>query len=133
MTGPLSPRERQILEGMAAGLSNAAIGLSLYIAQDTVKTHARRIYQKLGARDRANAVAVGYQLGLLDPTRPPALTPDRPPPRRTPKPKPVCRDRQVLAVLARHQHIRAHLAARHPFCVIYDDLRNLFPTDRPAT
>jgi ATP/maltotriose-dependent transcriptional regulator MalT len=61
----LSEREAQILAGMATGLSNGEIGQQLDISLDTVKTHARRMFRKLGARDRANAVAIGYQRGLL--------------------------------------------------------------------
>ena len=58
-------REMQVLLGMAAGKSNATIGRGLGITEDTVKTHARRLFRKLGAIDRANAVAIGYQRGLL--------------------------------------------------------------------
>ena len=49
--------------------SNAEIGRELYLSEDTVKTHARRLFRKLGASDRAHAVALGLPLGLppLDP------------------------------------------------------------------
>jgi DNA-binding NarL/FixJ family response regulator len=62
---PLTERELQVLRGMADGKSNAEIGRELYVAEDTVKTHARRLFRKLGARDRANAVAVGFRAGVL--------------------------------------------------------------------
>ncbi len=42
---------------MADGKSNAEIGRELFVSEDTVKTHARRLFRKLGARDRAHAVA----------------------------------------------------------------------------
>jgi DNA-binding NarL/FixJ family response regulator len=50
---------------MAEGRSNAEIGRELYVSEDTVKTHARRLFRKLGAADRAQAVAVGFRLGLV--------------------------------------------------------------------
>lgn len=61
----LSAREREVLEGLAAGLSNAEIGRQMYLSEDTVKTHARRLYRKLDATDRAAAVANGFRWGLL--------------------------------------------------------------------
>ena len=53
----LTERELQVLRGMADGKSNAEIGRELFVSEDTVKTHARRLFRKLGARDRAHAVA----------------------------------------------------------------------------
>ncbi len=61
----LTEREIQVLRGMAEGKSNAEIGRDLYVSEDTVKTHARRLFRKLGARDRAHAVAVGFRTGVL--------------------------------------------------------------------
>ena len=61
----LTQREVQILRGMCQGQSNGAIGRGLCLAEDTVKTHARRLYRKLGARDRAHAVALGLRAGLI--------------------------------------------------------------------
>ena len=61
----LTERERQVLEGMANGKSNGEIGRELYLSEDTVKTHARRLFRKLGAADRAQAVAVGFRSGLV--------------------------------------------------------------------
>ena len=63
--GELTARERQVLHGMAAGQSNRAIGRALFLSQDTVKTHSWGLYHKLGARDRAHAVALGIRTGLL--------------------------------------------------------------------
>lgn len=62
---PLTDRELQVLLGMAAGHSNPRIGRSLHLSVDTVKAHARRLFVKLDAHDRAHAVARGYQRGLL--------------------------------------------------------------------
>ena len=61
----LSEREQQVLEGMARGQSNAEIGRELYLSEDTVKTHARRLFRKVGANDRAHAVAIGFRWGLV--------------------------------------------------------------------
>lgn len=61
----LTERELQVLRGMADGRSNAEIGRELYVSEDTVKTHARRLFRKLGARDRAHAVSVGFRIGAL--------------------------------------------------------------------
>lgn len=58
-------RERQVLEGMAEGKSNSAIGRGLHISEDTVKTHARRLYRKLGVDDRTGAVVRALRAGLL--------------------------------------------------------------------
>ncbi|ADD44869.1 transcriptional regulator, LuxR family [Stackebrandtia nassauensis DSM 44728] len=61
----LSARESQVLLAIASGKSNAEIGRELFITEDTVKTHARRMYRKLGARDRAHAVAEAFRVGIL--------------------------------------------------------------------
>jgi DNA-binding NarL/FixJ family response regulator len=61
----LSERELQVLSGMSRGRSNAEIGRELYLSEDTVKTHARRLFRKLGAADRAHAVAVGFRWGMV--------------------------------------------------------------------
>jgi len=61
----LTERELQVLRRMAEGKSNAEIGRELYVSEDTVKTHARRLFRKLGVRDRAHAVAVGFRAGAL--------------------------------------------------------------------
>jgi len=50
----LTERELQVLHGMADGKSNAEIGRDLFVSEDTVKTHARRLFRKLHARDRAH-------------------------------------------------------------------------------
>lgn len=61
----LTERELQVLRGMAAGMSNAQIGRKLYLSEDTIKTHARRLYRKLEVGDRAQAVASGFRMGLV--------------------------------------------------------------------
>jgi len=62
----LSERETQVLDAMSRGLSNGEIGRELYLSEDTIKTHARRLYRKLRAADRAQAVAVGLRAGLIN-------------------------------------------------------------------
>lgn len=61
----LTEREVQVLTGMSRGRSNAEIGRELFLSEDTVKTHARRLFRKLGAADRAQAVAVGFRSGVV--------------------------------------------------------------------
>ena len=58
-------RELQVLQGMSQGRSNGEIGKDLFLSEDTVKTHARRLFKKLGANDRAHAVALGFRGGLV--------------------------------------------------------------------
>lgn len=62
---PLSAREREVLALVARGTSNREIARELFISEATVKTHLSHIYAKLGARDRAAAVAVAYDRGIL--------------------------------------------------------------------
>jgi two-component system, NarL family, nitrate/nitrite response regulator NarL len=61
----LTRRELEVLSGMSHGRSNAQIGAELYLSEDTVKTHARRLFRKLGAADRAQAVAIGLRQGII--------------------------------------------------------------------
>jgi DNA-binding NarL/FixJ family response regulator len=61
----LSERETQVLAGMSRGMSNGEIGRELYLSEDTIKTHARRLFRKLRAADRAQAVAVGLRAGVI--------------------------------------------------------------------
>lgn len=61
----LTERELQVLRGMADGKSNAEIGRELFVSEDTVKTHARRLFRKLEARDRAHAVAAAFRAGIV--------------------------------------------------------------------
>jgi DNA-binding NarL/FixJ family response regulator len=64
--GLLTAREIQILESVADGKSNKEIAAAMAIAEDTVKTHLRRLFEKLGAADRAHAVAIALRQNLID-------------------------------------------------------------------
>jgi LuxR family maltose regulon positive regulatory protein len=66
-----SPAELAVLRGLAAGLSRREIGNQLYISLNTVKTHIRELYRKLGATSQAEAVARAETLGLLEPSQSP--------------------------------------------------------------
>ena len=62
---PISDREREVLSLIAQGRSNREVAAELFISEATVKTHLLHVYGKLGVNDRAAAVAVGFQRGLL--------------------------------------------------------------------
>jgi two-component system nitrate/nitrite response regulator NarL len=62
----LTGREREVLQGFAHGKSIPQLAEEMYLAASTVKTHAQRLYEKLGVSDRAAAVAVAMRNGLLE-------------------------------------------------------------------
>jgi len=63
----LTPREAQVLRLVAEGYSNDEIAGLLVIAESTAKTHVKHVLAKIGARDRAQAVVIAYQGGLMNP------------------------------------------------------------------
>lgn len=67
---PLSQREVEVLQLIAAGTTNREAAAKLFISEATVKTHLLHIYAKLGVSDRAAAVAEAFNRGLLTPTPP---------------------------------------------------------------
>lgn len=66
-TKRLSPRELEVLDHMRRGLSNRDIGMALGISEHTAKNHSKAIFRKLQVADRAEAVAAGFERGLLHP------------------------------------------------------------------
>jgi DNA-binding NarL/FixJ family response regulator len=63
----LSPRELEVLQAVARGATNREVAAKLHISETTVKTHLLHIYGKFGVNDRAAAVAVAYERGVLQP------------------------------------------------------------------
>jgi DNA-binding CsgD family transcriptional regulator len=61
----ITPRELEILEAMAAGLSNREIAERLFVSENTVKTHAARLFDKLSAKRRTQAVQRAKEAGLI--------------------------------------------------------------------
>jgi DNA-binding NarL/FixJ family response regulator len=75
----LTPRELEILQQLATGLSNAELAAQFHLSEATVKTHVARILAKLQLRDRAQAVVIAYESGLITPgTTTTRRTPPRP-------------------------------------------------------
>ena len=61
----ITPREMEILELIAQGMSNREIAEKLFVSENTVKTHSSRVFDKLGARRRTQAVRLAKEFGLL--------------------------------------------------------------------
>jgi DNA-binding NarL/FixJ family response regulator len=63
----LTPREAEVLRLVAEGLSNAEIAERLVLSEETIKTHVGHVFAKLGVRNRAQAVVIAYESGLVTP------------------------------------------------------------------
>ena len=63
----LTPRETEVLLQMAGGLSNAEVAAALFLSEATVRTHVTHIFEKLGVRDRVQAVVLAYESGIVSP------------------------------------------------------------------
>lgn len=63
----LTGREREVLVELATGASNATLAARLFISEETVRTHVRRVLHKLGLRDRAQAIVFAYESGVVTP------------------------------------------------------------------
>ena len=65
---PLTPREIQVLEAVAAGFSNKEVARRMFLSEGTVKTHLTNTFGKLGVRSRTAAVAKARARGIIDDT-----------------------------------------------------------------
>ncbi len=61
----ITPRELEVLSLIAQGMSNREIAAKLYVSENTIKTHSSRVFDKLGAKRRTQAVQLAKEIGLL--------------------------------------------------------------------
>jgi DNA-binding NarL/FixJ family response regulator len=62
---PVNDRDLQVLRGISDGKSNGCIGREMFLSENTIKSHAHHLFEKLGARDRAHAVMIALRLELI--------------------------------------------------------------------
>ena len=67
---PLTPRQQEILRLLSAGHSYEQIGLALELSVNTIRSHLRTIYDRLGASTKVEAVMIGVELGLIERSNP---------------------------------------------------------------
>jgi DNA-binding NarL/FixJ family response regulator len=63
----LTAREREVLVALASGASNAELARRLFVSEETIRTHVKRVLQKLALRDRAQAIVFAYESGVVTP------------------------------------------------------------------
>jgi DNA-binding NarL/FixJ family response regulator len=104
---PLSARQLQVLERLAAGRSNTGVAEDLYVSVETVRTHVKGILTRLHARDRAHAIARAYQLRVLTLPNTPTDPDTRSTSQATVKRVAPVRDPQTAALKGKDTCVRA--------------------------
>jgi DNA-binding CsgD family transcriptional regulator len=125
---PLTYREAEVLRYMADGRTNHEISQIFFVSEDTVKSHVRHIFAKLGVRGRGGAVGAAYRRGILDagapavvPQAAPAAMPKtwRMPPQRDP------RLQRIRHLITRWETTMQYLPPVHPLRRFVTDLAGI--------